>query len=294
MKLCTECFVAVLVLLSGNGVLAEGWPSFRGNSNLTGVASGHLPDSLSVLWSFEIDDPIESTATVDDKSVYFGGLDSKVYALDWMTGDVRWVLELGDEVKASPTLSDSLVLLGDESGNFTAADRTTGEKVWSTATDGGIQSSASIQGDNVVFGSYDNHLYCLKMSTGELVWKVETDGYVHATPAIRDGLAFAAGCDGLFRGVNVETGAEEISIPLNDYVASSPGFIGDVAYVGTFGNQVLAVDVEKKEIVWRYENTERLFPFYGSPAVTPEGIYIGGRDKLVHALDPASGKELWT
>ena len=35
---------------------SQGWPSFRGNSDLTGVAVGTLPDSLSVLWTFEIED----------------------------------------------------------------------------------------------------------------------------------------------------------------------------------------------------------------------------------------------
>ena len=45
---------------------------------------------------------------------------------------------------------------------------------------------------------------------------------------------------------------------------------------------------------WRYEHPVRKFPFYSSPAVHDGLVVIGGRDKIVHALDAATGKERWT
>ena len=33
---------------------------------------------------------------------------------------------------------------------------------------------------------------------------------------------------------------------------------------------------------------------YASPAATNDAVIIGGRDKLVHALDPETGQALWT
>ena len=69
---------------------------------------------------------------------------------------------------------------------------------------------------------------------------------------------------------------------------------GDRAYVGTFNNEVLAFDLRAKKIVWRYENTERQFPFYSSAALTGGRVIVGSRDKLVHGIDAASGKQAWT
>ena len=46
--------------------------------------------------------------------------------------------------------------------------------------------------------------------------------------------------------------------------------------------------------LWRYEPTERQFPFYSSAAVDGGQVVLGGRDKLVHCLDADTGKALWT
>jgi len=65
--------------------------------------------------------------------------------------------------------------------------------------------------------------------------------------------------------------------------------------VGSFENEVLAVDLEgDPSILWRYKYSDRDFPFYSSPAVTDKLVIIGGRDKLVHAIDAKTGESLWT
>jgi outer membrane protein assembly factor BamB len=68
----------------------------------------------------------------------------------------------------------------------------------------------------------------------------------------------------------------------------------DHAYVGTFGNEVLGLDLRKRVVEWVYKHPDRHFPFYSSAAVTKDRIVLGGRDKLVHCLNRANGKELWS
>jgi outer membrane protein assembly factor BamB len=53
------------------------------------------------------------------------------------------------------------------------------------------------------------------------------------------------------------------------------------------------VDLDERRVLWRYEHPERKFPFYGSAAVGEDLVIIGGRDKLVHALDPDTGEVKW-
>jgi outer membrane protein assembly factor BamB len=57
---------------------------------------------------------------------------------------------------------------------------------------------------------------------------------------------------------------------------------------------VLAVDLARHRVVWRYKHPERHFPFYSSAAVSSGRVVLGGRDKLVHALDAVTGKAAWT
>ena len=78
------------------------------------------------------------------------------------------------------------------------------------------------------------------------------------------------------------------------YVASSAAVRDGRAFVGTFGNEVLGVDLAAGAVRWRYKHPKRQFPFYASPAVAPGVVVIGGRDKMVHALDPDTGQALWT
>ena len=54
---------------------ADDWLSFRGNPQLTGVATGELPENLELLWTFETEDAIESTAAIATGTVYVGSLD---------------------------------------------------------------------------------------------------------------------------------------------------------------------------------------------------------------------------
>jgi outer membrane protein assembly factor BamB len=47
-------------------------------------------------------------------------------------------------------------------------------------------------------------------------------------------------------------------------------------------------------VAWRYAPKDRQFPFYSSAAVADGKVILGGRDKVVHAIDEASGKPVWT
>jgi len=57
---------------------------------------------------------------------------------------------------------------------------------------------------------------------------------------------------------------------------------------------VLAANLKTRRIVWRYRHPDRSFPFYSSAALAEGRVFVGGRDKMMHALDAASGKEIWT
>ena len=60
------------------------------------------------------------------------------------------------------------------------------------------------------------------------------------------------------------------------------------------GAQVLGVDLSAGEVLWRYEHPKRKFPYLSSAASDGKLVVVGGRDKMVHSLDTATGEVQWT
>ena len=121
---------------------------------------------------------------------------------------------------------------------------------------------------------------------------MEFQGYVHATPSVLDGVAYISGCDETFRGIRVADGREVLNVPVGAYMGASAALAGGAAYVGTFENEVIGIDMKARKVMWTYRHPERLFPYYSSAAISQGRVVLGGRDKMVHALDAKTGKAL--
>ena len=279
-----------------------GWSSFRHNLAQTGIATSSLPDKLELLWEVTLGEQVVATAAIVGEHVYVPCLSGELVCLKRQTGEKVWTYKTVEKVeknsfapgfKSSPTVTADAIYLGDEEGVFHAIDRATGKGRWKHTTGGEIYSSAAVVEGRVLFGSYDNSLHCLD-EAGKFQWKFETQGYVHCAPAVVEGIAFIAGCDEHLRGIDIKTGQQKIELPLETYLIASPAIVGDILYVGTYGSEVLAVDWKKKVVAWRYASGNGEFPFHSSAAVTDKLVVVGGRDKLVHAIDRATGKKAWT
>ena len=278
------------------------WSSFRHDLAQTGVATSSLPEKLELLWEVTLGEQFVATAAIVGEHVYVPCLSGELFCLKRQTGEKIWTYKTVEKVeknsfapgfKSSPTVTADAIYLGDEEGVFHGIDRATGKGRWKYTTGGEIYSSAAVVEGRILFGSYDNSLYCLD-EAGKFQWKFETQGYVHCAPAVVEGIAFIAGCDEHMRGIDIKTGEQKIELPLETYLIASPAIVGNILYVGTYGSEVLAVDWKKKEVAWRYASGNGEFPFHSSAAVTDKLVVVGGRDKLVHAIDRTTGKKVWT
>ncbi len=277
---------------------ANEWRQFRGNARLTGVSASTPPATLKLLWTYDAGDIIDSSAAIADGVVYVGGGDGDLIALDLASGALRWKYATGNLIgESSPAVGPDAVYIGDLGGILHAVSTRDGKALWTFKTTSEIKSSpVVVPGENavVLIGSYDGHLYALDARTGRLRWKVLTKGQVHATPAVQDGLAFVAGCDAVFRAIRIADGREAYQIESGAYTASSPVLDGDRAYFGTFNYEVLALDLKRRTVLWRYSQADTQFPYYSSAALSNGRVILGGRDKIVHAIDTATGKAAWT
>jgi len=300
--------LAGAVCLAPRGVsriAAADWPVFRGDAAHTGVAVP--PEKLAAVprqvWVFETgEDPVESSAAIVEKTAYIGTALGEILAIDIDTGKPGWRFQPAQPpgvesrppgIRSSPAVGGGRVFYGDVAGVFRALSTADGKEVWQFKTEGEIVSSANLAEDRVLFGSYDSNLYCLGQKDGELLWKVQTEGQIFGGPAIAAGSALIAGCDGQLRAIGLANGKETASGDMGGYAAASAAVEGEMAFIPTYANQVIAVEWKKGNLAWKYEHPDRQFPFHASPALAGDRVIAAGRDKHVYALEKKTGKFLW-
>jgi outer membrane protein assembly factor BamB len=103
-------------------------------------------------WAVETGDMVMSGPAVEaaTDTVYVGGHDSRLRALDTVTGDARWTFD----------------------------------------TDGWLIGCPTVAGDHVLVGSYDRTCYALEKRTGEEYWTVDGVGDVTSAPTVLDGAVY--------------------------------------------------------------------------------------------------------
>ncbi|HUE02346.1 MAG TPA: PQQ-binding-like beta-propeller repeat protein [Bryobacteraceae bacterium] len=271
---------AASLLLAG---LCPAQSMFRGNPAHTGVFPGEGPRQFhGVKWKFVTGDRVVSSPVWHDGTLYFGGDDGNVYAVDAASGKQNWKYLTNGPVPATPAVAAGLVYFPSYDGRFYAVDAKTGMLKWKFTTGGerrfeakgihGMQpqnqtiadpydvflSSPVVVNGSVYFGSGDGNLYALDAANGNLRWKFPTGDVVHASPAYDAG----------------------------------------VIYVGSWDSNFYAVDAETGKEKWRFHGGEdpaihNQVGFQSSPAVMDGVVYTGCRDSNLYALDAATGKEKW-
>ena len=139
---------AIVLLMCGSAITlpAAGWPVFRGNPALTGVADGALPAKPALLWTFKSGGPVKSSAVIGGGKVFIGSNDGQVHALDFASGNELWSFKAGSAVDAAPLLANGAVFAGTIEGLFYAIDAANGKQLWKYATEGKIMGSANWPG----------------------------------------------------------------------------------------------------------------------------------------------------
>lgn len=273
------------------------WPMARGGQELRGVAAGNLELPLALRWMFKTTNAIKSSAAVSGGRVYFGDDDGRLRALDASDGKLRWSYAASERIEATPLVLGETIYVGAADGFLHAVNAADGAPRWKYKTEDKILGGANWFRDaegrlRILVGSYDFKVHCVDAATGRAVWTFETSNYVNGTPAFADGRIVFGGCDGQLHALAAATGKPLTDIEAGAYVAGSPAVVGTRAYAGHFGEEVLCVDLAASNVAWRVKRNNA--PFFSSPAVTETSVFIGGRDKRLHALDRATGAPRWT
>lgn len=285
----------------------QDWPIFRRDAELQGESIEDLAFPLELAWSFEPEVaegkrrlPIEASPVIADEVIYVGNQDGKFFAIDLNNGNKIWEFSAAAAITGPGAVYGSRVFFGDTSGIFYALNAEDGIEAWrfeaEDKIEGGVNLLESEDGKvRVFFGSHDYYLYCLDAGDGTLLWKHETENYIMATPSLvnsggNQAVTFG-GCDGIFHIVAANGEGEPRSIEVGSYIANSSSVRDGIAYVAHNGGEVLALEIESGETVWKVDTGQE---YRGSAAVGEKLLYVPSPDKKLVAYDRVTGAEVWT
>ena len=185
------------------------WPMYRADNSRTGITTATVPASPHLLWTFAPETDFAPTAPVmAGGSVFLGGSDGIVRALDASTGKPRWTAYTGGAVRYPPSISKGRAFVGSSDGHAYAFAAATGKALWrfqGAPTErkipvyGFLQSTwpvatgILVSADTAYFAAgmnnYDGtHVYALDAATGAIKWQNNDLGGTDAPIGVQGGL----------------------------------------------------------------------------------------------------------
>jgi outer membrane protein assembly factor BamB len=132
-------------------------------------------------------------------------------------------------------------------------------------------------------------------SNGQLLWNYTItgyEGYVDSSPAVANGVVYVGSYDNNLYALNATTGAKLWNYTTGGSVQSSPAVANGVVYVGSYDNNLYALNATTGTMLWSFTTGGGV---YSSPAVANGVVYVGSWDFNgdVYALNATTGAEVW-
>jgi len=159
------------------------------------VTSVAIPAQVKVAWHYQPQKDISATPPIAvGDSVFFGGTDGIVRALDEESGQVKWSFATGGRIFYPPDFSDGRLFTGSGDGWVYALEAATGESLWRfraapvdrripvygrVSSTWPVASGVLVDGNRAyaaagIAGHDGTYVYALNSESGEIVWQNTT------------------------------------------------------------------------------------------------------------------------
>jgi outer membrane protein assembly factor BamB len=195
------------------------------------VRSINAANGAGIWASANLGSDILSSPRVSNGLVYFGGQDSKIYALDESTGNLKWEYTTGDKITtSSPMIYGGMCIIGSTDYGIYCIDTTSstmppaGELRWEFPTGDKVNSSATVHtpSNTVLIGGHDFNLYAIDHVSGVLKWKYPAGSIIKSSPLVYGEYAYFTAADRYLYCIDVRNGSTVWKSFLNGSTESSP------------------------------------------------------------------------
>ena len=207
---------------------------------------------LTLLWRSRPVRGPSAPLAVDATSVYVGGSDRRVVAVDLQSGRTRWAVRVSGTLVGGVLQSGDLVYAAtDQPGGKVHAFRTiSGSEAWSRTT-GYIQSPLALVDGKLIGMTRQNQVIALNAATGLFAWRrpLPTSRYA-PVPLGAGGDVLISSYDSLYR-VRVSDGKVTLRRRAPGAITAGWRAFGNLLVAGTGDSLVVAVDPDSLTEQWR-------------------------------------------
>ena len=304
-----------------------GQTTFHGNLAHTGVYDSPGPKQFKgIKWAFKTDGPVLSSPTISDDVVFFGSSDGNAYAVDASTGTQKWKFAISGERRfaathlhggapigetmpdpfdfylSSPIVVDGVVYFGSGDTNIYALDAASGQLKWKFKTGDVVHASPAVVDGKLYVGSWDSYFYALDAASGKERWRFKTGEDpdisnqvgIQASAVIAEGTVYFGCRDSKLYALDARTGKQRWAFDnKGSWVISSPAVSHGRLYFAT-SDSALVHALDAKSGAPLFELSFRQWPFFSSPALAGNFLYIGSHSGQVLAIDLKAQKTAWS
>ncbi len=275
----SEMKLALMTLARRTGALPR---NVSGNLSLS-------EQTIKPLWTFQCEDEIRGTPTVEGGMLYVGAYDNNLYALDAAKGQFLWKFATAGGVVTKPVLAENSIFFGSEDSKLYCLHAKTGKFSWSAQTEGPIRCSPKIAEGHVFVGSDDGCFYAINMSTYQKSWVIHTEGPVRSSPFLSNDLIYF-GCEANEFFCVDYRGTTKWRYVTKRPVTAAPIVADGIVYFSSQDSNFYALDAKSGWVIWRYRMEKGSV---SAPAILGNQIFFGSADKYLYCVDKSNAKEIW-
>jgi eukaryotic-like serine/threonine-protein kinase len=282
--------------------------------------------SGALRWKFATHGRITASPAVAGGTVYIGSFDGNFYALDAASGALRWKFATEGERRfaarhlhgaepaaetmpdpfdlflSSPVVSGDTVYFGSGDGNVYALDASSGALRWKFHTGNVVHASPALDAGTLYVGSWDSYFYALDAASGKERWRFKTGEDplinnqvgIQSSAVVADGMVYFGCRDSKLYALDARSGAQRWAFDnKGSWVISSPAVREGKIYFATSDTAMLrALDAKSGAVL--FELSFNHWPFFSSPALAGNYLYIGSHAGKLLAINLTTAKSAWT
>ena len=269
-------------------------------------------NSKHINWQFKTGDRILSHPVVDGNTVYFGSLDSSIYALDINSGTKKWSFKTSSPIRSQAVVKGEILTF--KSGNSVyALDPNNGEEIWSYLGNpvDKVQldywdyhsGSPAIYRSSVFFGFQNGRVLGFDLQTGKIAYEIkrENSAPVLSGLIIENGILYFGDWNGIVYAYNLDDDKlawqkatyDEQPYPTFGQITGQLSMAGNMLYFGSRNPKLSVLDIRNGHTSWSYVESEGGW-ISGDPLIADNILYIGGSDNHeMLAFDALTGEVTW-
>lgn len=264
-------------------------PAYRDGKIYIGDMDGkfHCVDlNGKLLWDFQTDDSIDSSANFHEDFVLFGSRDARLYALYAEDGKLAWAMETDDQVRCSISVVEGRAFVAGCDGALHIINVKDGTEIDKVVIESPTCVTPAAADGQIFVGTENAGYFGIDWKNALINWQFGQDGSIssRSSPAVKDNHVVFGARNRKVYSVDPQTGSENWATELKSDIDSSPVIVGDRVFIGSTDGRLYALELKTGNIVWQREFNGQ---FIGSPAVGFGRLVIATNRGVVYCLGTA-------